>query len=184
MRIELHEGGHAVFCLYGFEFEFDFDDFFNLREKPFVDFGQVKHLVHRHALREGVADIPNTLRTGLAQFFFQYFAVLGFFVHALDTDLEATEGFLEGFLEGATHGHHLTHRFHLGGETRIGGGELFKGKTWDFGDHVVNTGLKARGGCTASDFVFEFVQRIANGQFGRHFGNRKTCGFGGQCTGA
>ena len=83
-------------------------------------------------------------------------------------------------MNGAPHRHHLAHRFHLRGEAVVGGGEFFKRKTRDFGHHIINARLKRSRGAPAGDVVLQFIERVAHRQFGRHFGNRKAGGFGGQ----
>ena len=137
-------------------------------------------LGHTHALGKSVADIPNAVRPRCAEFFFQHLAVLGFFVHAIHADFQAAQGLLERLLKGAAHGHHLAHRLHLGGQSAVGLGEFFKGKARNFGDHVIDAGLETGWGGTARDVVAQFIQGIAHGQFGRHLGNGKTGGLGGQ----
>jgi hypothetical protein len=77
---------------------------------------------------EGVAHVPDALGTGLAQFLFQDFAVLGLFVHAVHAHFQAAQGLLEGFLEGAADGHHLAHGLHLRGQAVVGSGNFSKAK--------------------------------------------------------
>ena len=129
---------------------------------------------------KGIAHIPDALGAGFAQLFFEHFAVLGFFVHAVHAHFQAAQGFLERLLEGAAHGHHLAHRFHLGGQSAVSGREFFKRKTRNLGDHIVNAGLEARRRGTPGDVVAQLVQGVAHGQFGGHLGNGETRGFGGQ----
>ena len=160
--------------------ELEFDDLLNLRQKPRVDFGQRVHLLHAHALGETIAHVPDALGAGLTQLFFQHFAVLGFLIHAVHANFQAAQGFLERLLEGAAHGHHLANRFHLGGQSAVGGGELFKRKARDLGDHIVNAGLEAGRRSAAGDVVAQFIQGKADGQFGGHFGNRKAGRLGRQ----
>ena len=166
-----------------FQLQLQAHDLLNLHQKPTVDTGQLEHLVHAHAHGKGVAHVPNALGAGRAQLFFQHFAVLGFLVHAIDAHFQATQGFLEGLLEGAAHGHDLAHRLHLCRQAAVGSGEFFEGKTRNFGDHVINAGLKTGWGCAAGNVVSELVQRIAHRQLGRHFGNRKARGLGRQRRG-
>ena len=163
-----------------FQLQFDLDDLFNLDQEPTIDFGEVKDLIHRQALGKGVSHVPNALGTGLTQFFFQDFTVLGLFVHAVDTDFQAPQSFLERFLEGAPHGHHLAHRLHLRRQAAVGGREFLESKAWDLGHHVIDAGLKTGGGGPTRDVVAQFVQGVAHGQFGRHFGDGKPRGLGGQ----
>ena len=164
--------------------ELEFDDLLNLRQKPGVDFGERVHLLHAHTLRETVTHVPDALRAGLAQFFFQHFAVLGFLIHAVHADFQAAQGFLERLLESAAHGHHLANRFHLGGQAAVSSGEFFKRKARDLGDHVVNAGLEAGRRGTAGYVVAQLIQGKANSQFGGHFGDWKAGRFGRQCRGA
>src|SRR2546428_3870135 len=44
-------------------FEFDLHDLFDLHEEPLVDLGDVVHLVQRPAGSEGIAHIPDAVRT-------------------------------------------------------------------------------------------------------------------------
>ena len=94
---------------HGFELKLDLDDLLDLHQKPGVDLGQRKHLVHAHAQGKSITNVPDALGAGRAQLFFKHFAVLRLFVHAVHADFQAAQGFLERLLEGATHGHHFAH---------------------------------------------------------------------------
>ena len=133
-----------------------------MHQKPRIDFGQGKDFVHAHALAEGVAYIPNTVGTRFAEFFLEHFAVLGFFVQTVYANLQATKSFLERLLKSTANRHHLADRFHLGGQATVGGGEFLKRETWDFGDYVIDAGLKAGWRCASRNFVAQLVQGIAN----------------------
>ena len=98
---------------HGFELKLDLDDLLDLHQKPGVDLGQRKHLAYAHAQSKSIADVPDALGAGRAQLFFKHFAVLRLFVHAVDADFQAAQGFLERFLEGAAHGHHFANGLHL-----------------------------------------------------------------------
>ena len=91
------------------ELELDINDFLDLCKKPEINRCQLMDFLQRETLSKGITDIPDTVRTGLAQLFFDDFAVGGFFIHAIDTDLETAQRFLEGFLEGTSNRHHFTH---------------------------------------------------------------------------
>ena len=93
---------------HGFELKLDLDDLLDLHQKPGVDLGQRKHLVHAHAQGKSITDVPDALGAGRAQLFFKHFAVLRLFVHAVHANFQAAQGFLKGLLEGAAHSHHLT----------------------------------------------------------------------------
>ena len=152
----------------------------DLDEEPAVDPCQCKHFVNTPTSGECVAEVPDPVRSRLAQFLLQQLTILSLLVHAVNTDFQAPQGFLERFLKSATNRHHLTHRFHLGGQPTVGCRELFKGEARNFGDHVVDTRLKTRWRCTACDLVAQLIQRITHSKFGSHLGDRKPGGFGGQ----
>ena len=87
---------------------------------------------------------------------------------------------MQGFLESTAYRHHLTHRFHLRGKAVVGLGKFLEGKARYLGDHIIYAGLKRRWGSATRDVIFQFIQRITDGEFGRHFGDRKTGCLGGQ----
>ena len=94
-------------------------------------------------MREGIADVPDALGAGLAQFLLEHFAVLRLLVQAVDADFQAAQRLLERFLEGAAHRHHLADRLHLRRQARIGLREFLEREARDLGDHVVDAGLEA-----------------------------------------
>src|SRR6185312_5079526 len=71
------------------------------------------------------------------------------------------------------------HAFHLRGERGVGLREFLEGEPRDFRDHVIDGGLEAGGGF-AGDVVFNFVEQVADGEFGRDFRDGKPGGFGGE----
>ena len=166
---------------HGFKLKLDLDDLLDLHQKPGVDLGQRKHLVHAHAQGKSITDVPDALGAGRAQLFFKHFAVLRLFVHAVHANFQAAQGFLERLLEGAAHGHHFAHRLHLGGQAGICSRKFFKRKTWDLGDDVIDAGLKARRRGAAGDVIAQFVEGVADSQLGRDLGDRETCGLRSQC---
>ena len=86
-------------------------------------------------------------------------------------------------MDGAANRHGLAHRFHGGGEVRHRAGELFKGKARNLGHDIVNRRLKAGRG-DLGDVVVQFVQRVADGQFGGDLGDGEACRLGRQRRGA
>ena len=178
--------GFGVYIVERFrlKLQLDLHDLLNLHQEPAVDFGEGKHLLHTHALRKRVTHVPDAIRAWVAEFALQYFTVLRFLVHAVNAHFQPAQGFLERLLEGAAHRHDFAHRLHLRRQARISGGEFLKSETRDFGDHVVNARLKTRRRGAAGDFIFQLIQGVAAGEFGRHFGNRETGGFGCERGGA
>jgi hypothetical protein len=165
-------------------FEFDFDDLLNLHQKPFVNLGDVMHLVQAPAGGKGITHVPDAVGPGLAELFLKQFAVLRLFVHAIHADFQAAQRFLERLLKGAAHRHHLTHTLHLGGQAAVGSRKFLKCETRNLGDHIVDAGFKRCRRGAPGDLVLEFIQGIAHRQLGRHLGNRETRGFGRQRAGA
>ena len=163
-----------------FQLQLDLDDLLDLNQKPGINLGQREHLVHTHTQGERIAHIPDTVRPRCAEFAFQHLAVLGFLVHAVHTNLEAAQRFLERLLEGPAHCHHLAYGLHLGGQAGISGRKFLERKTRNLGHHIVNAGFKTRRRCTARDVIAQLVQRVAHGQLGCDLGDRKARGFGGQ----
>ncbi len=98
-------------------------------------------------------------------------------------DLHRADAFLEGFLEGASDGHGFADGFHLGGEGFVGVGEFFEGPAGDFDHDVVDAGLEAGDGFLR-DVVGEFIERVADGEFGGDFGDGEAGGLGGEGGGA
>ena len=139
------------------------------------------YFIHAPACGKGIAHKPDAVGARFAEFALQNFTVLGFLVHAVYAHFQATQGFLEALLESAPQRHDFAHAFHLRSQVVVGNGEFFKGKTRHFGDNVINAGLKAGGGQAASHVVTQLIERVANGQLGRHFGDRKARSFGGKC---
>ena len=161
----------------GFQFQFDLDDLLDLNQKPAVDLGQCKDFLNTQAHGKRIAHVPNAVRTRRAEFLLKHFAVLRFFVHPINADFKPAQGFLERLLESPAHGHDFANRLHLCRQTRISRGEFLKRKTWNLGHHVIDARLETGRRRTTGDVVAQLVQRVANGQLGRHFGNRKTSRF-------
>ena len=83
------------------------------------------------------------------------------------------------FVDRAADGHRLAHRLHRCGQVGFRAREFFERKARDFGDDIVD-GRFERRRCDLGDVVVQFVQRVTDGQFGRDFRNRETCGLGCQ----
>ncbi len=66
----------------------------------------------------------------------------------------------------------------------IGLGKLLEGEARHLGDHVVDGRLEGGRGGAAGDLVLQLVEGVAHGQLGRHLGDGKAGGLGGQRRGA
>ena len=163
------------------ERQFDIDDFFDLRQKPWINLGELMHLVKTKSLREGIAYVPNALGTGLAKFDLDFFAIGCFLIETIDTNFETTQRFLKGLLKGPANGHHFTNRLHLCGQARIRGGEFLECKTWHFGHNVIDRRLKRGRRRATGDFVFQLIKGVTDSETRGDFSNRETRCFGREC---
>src|SRR5690606_10651758 len=94
--------------------------------------------------------------------------------------LECAKSLLERLLERAPDCHGLTHRLHLGGQTRVRSRELLEGEPRALHHHVVQHGLK--GGRRGTRYVVgNLVQRVTNCQLGPDTRNGKSGCLGRQC---
>ena len=152
---------------------FNINEFLDLHKEPHVDVGHLMHFIERHADAESVCHIEDALGTGFTDFVNDFFTIVRNRRKAVLAGFQTAQGFLDGFLEGRADGHHFAHGLHLRRQSIVGLREFLEGKTWHLGDHVVNGGLKRRGGCAARDVVFELVKRIAHGKLGGDLGNRE-----------
>ena len=98
-------------------------------------------------------------------------------------DFHGADDLLEGFLEGAADGHGFADALHLGRERFVGFGELLKRPAGHLDDDVVDGGLEARAG-GAGDVVLEFVQGVADGEFGGDLGDWEPRRLAGERAGA
>ena len=85
---------------------------------------------------------------------------------------------MEGLFEGAADGHGFADGFHGGGEGALGAFEFFEGKARDFCDDVIDCWLEGGRDLSACDVVVEFIERVADGEFGGNFGDGEASGFG------
>ena len=140
---------------------------------------------------ERLGDIPDPLVARLLEFTPQGRGeVLGIdigrhdLVEAIRTGFQTAQRFLQRLLESAADGHDLADRFHLRGQARLRVGELLEREARHLGDDIVDGRLERRRYGAAGNLVAQFVERVATGQLGRHFGDRKTGRLGGERRGA
>ena len=100
-------------------------------------------------------------------------------VHVL---FQGTNGLHQRSLKIVTDAHDLSGGLHLCGQRPLGREKLIKGQTRDFHHTVVQRGFKACIGLPG-DSVFNLVQRISQGNLGRHLGDRISGGLGSQGRG-
>jgi hypothetical protein len=151
----------------------DLHQFLDLREEPRIDGGFLEHFRQRHADAEGIADKPDAVRSGLAEFLHDLVAVGRTLVEAIGADLEAAQRLLKRLLEGAADRHHLAHRLHLRRQVVVGLREFLEREARDLRDDVVDGRLERRRRSTSGDLVAQFVERVAHRQLGRDLGDWK-----------
>ncbi len=169
-------------------------NFLNLRQKPAVDFGQLKDFFDTEAGAQGVAYEEDALGVGDAEplgdefarqdvtvpiDFVAYTPGLAVAAQTVAANLKRTQGLLQRFLERAAYGHGFADAFHLRVEGRIGLREFLEGEPGDFGDDVINGRLET-GWSFAGDVVLDFVEQVTHGEFGGDFCDGEPGGLGGQ----
>ena len=163
------------------------DDLADAGKEPRVKFGDRVDVDVGHAVAHGLGDGADAVRVLLGQGLGDGGCVRcarNFdFVEACEARFHRGQCLLHGFVEGAADGHSLAHGFHRRCEVNLGTCEFLEGKAWDFGDDIVDCGLE-RCRCDACDVVVQFVEGVADGELGRDFRNRETCGLGGERGGA
>src|SRR5690606_8256023 len=86
------------------ERQLNVDNLLDLRKEPRIDLGELMNVFQAEALGERITFIPDTLRTRLAEFNLQFFAVGRHLVKAVHPYFQPAQGLLERFLEGAADG--------------------------------------------------------------------------------
>ena len=186
-----HSFGHGLSVFGGSQLFFKIHNLFDLHQKPTVNFREAENLLDGEARAQGVAKEEDAFvprwRDQLAPKAFggarEDVAVAidfradapGFAVaaQAAAANLQRAQAFLQAFLERAPDGHRFADTFHLRGERGVGLREFLEGNARNLGDDVINARLEARGGF-ARDVVLEFVEQVADGEFGEiKFRNRR-----------
>ena len=92
--------------------------------------------------------------------------------------IQHANGFLEGFFEAAANSHNFAHGTHLWTNMAVGILEFLQVPAGDFNGYVVEGWFEA-GGCDFGDFVDEFRQGVAEGEFCCYVSKWVTCDFAG-----
>src|SRR5580698_3205968 len=147
-------------------------NFFELIEKPRVNRCHLRDLFDGETLAKRVLDISQTLGMRRDQALCKN---LGFNLLGANTFacIERANSFLKCFFKRAADGHHFADRLHLRSQRFVGAGKFFELPLRNLDDYVIERGLEA-GWSLARDVVRNLVERVANGEFGRNFCNRKT----------
>ncbi len=126
-------------------------DLLDLAEEPGIVVAGGMNILDAGAEPEGLGDFEDAVGGGRAERGADGVLVVAF-AGALNRDLietgeaglEAAQRLLQRFLEGAADRHDFAHRFHRGGEGRIGAGEFLEGKARDLGDDIIDGRLEGR----------------------------------------
>ena len=89
---------------------------------------------------------------------------------------EAADAFAKSFLKGAPDGHDFTDGLHLGAEGGVGTWELFEGPLRDLANNIIDGGFEGRRS-DAGDVVLQFVETVADGEFGSDLRDGEAGGF-------
>ena len=139
-------------------------------------------LLHRCAPLQGFKHIKAPFIVGRVQvshdFFGGHLFQLGQ-VQGVHLQLRPTHRLHNGLLKAGADAHHLAGGLHLGAQLPGGVDEFIKGPLGPLYHHIVQRRFKAGIGL-AGNGVDDFIQRIANGDFGRHLGDGITGGLTGQ----
>ncbi len=161
----------------GSEVRLHLDDVAQVAQEPGVDLRAPVDLLEAHTAPERLGDGPGTTRPRLIDLPPESRHPLltlghGRRLEARVTDLQGAQRLLKALLEGPTDGHHLAHRFHLGGEEVIGAGKFLEGEARHLGDHVVDAGLEA-GRRLTGDVIGNLVEGESDGELGGDLRDRK-----------
>ena len=155
------------------------DQFLHLAQEPRVELGDLVDAINAHAGAQGVSRHQQAVRRRAAQGSLDFLdAGANQMLNLVKTGqagFKAAQRLLHTFLPVAADGHHLAHRLHGGAEQILRTLELFKGKTRNLGDDIVDGRLeRGRGG--AGDIVHDLIERVSHCQQRCDLGDRETGG--------
>src|SRR5262249_23198781 len=154
------------------------DDLSQLGQEPGVNARQLVDFINGPASLEGGVEVMDAFAVRDDQL-----AAQRFVVDVTDVRrgrrvgrFERAHAFQKRLFERAPDGHRLADRFHLRAERVFGAGEFLEGPFRNLDHDVINRRLE-RSGRLLGDVVIDLVQRVADGQFRRDFGDRESGGF-------
>ena len=169
----------------------EIDDFLQAIDVPMVDLARLVDSIVVHAEPQRLRDDEQPVGRGCAERATHDIHVvadaepLDFdLVEAGQSGLQRAQSLLQGFGERAADRHDLADRFHGGRQDRLGAGKLFKGEARNLGHHIIDRRLERGRRRAAGDVVGDLVERVADGELRRHFGDRETGRLRGESRGA
>ena len=150
-------------------------DMLQLMDEPLVHLRDARDVVYGQlAAAQHLRHDEDALIVDEGKLLFQTFIIpvgKAFQIETVHTDLEGTCRLEDGTFKAAVNGHDLARRLHLRAERMIRVDEFVERPARELHHAVVNGRLKA-GLCLLRDRVDDLIQRIADGDFRRHLGNR------------
>ena len=168
-------------------FVFERDDVGDLTEEPRIDPRNVVDLADAHAVAQHLRDFEQPVGRRLADRGAHRIGVIGL-AEALDLDLvepgksrlQRPQRLLQRLGKRPPDRHGFADRFHRGRQRGIGAREFFEREARDLGDDIVDRRLERGGRRAAGDVVGDFIERVADREPRRDFGDRKSRRFGGE----
>ena len=154
---------------------------FDLFEKPGVILAGGLNILDRQTVTESLRNDQHAVgswRGHRRQHHVSRFAKANL-VEASQLRFQGPKGLLKRFRETAADGHGLADRFHRSRQHRFGAGEFLEGEPGNLGDHVVD-GRFERRRSDAGNVIVKLIEPIADGKFGRHFGDGEARRFRGK----
>mmetsp|Transcript_27789 Transcript_27789/g.69668 ORF Transcript_27789/g.69668 Transcript_27789/m.69668 type:complete len:440 (+) Transcript_27789:2089-3408(+) len=162
---------------------------FHLAKEPGIKCRQLTDLLCGHASHECLMNGVDAIWVGHCECLLQrlrvthHAAILGIESPSGVAGLDGAECFVEGLLPGAADAHRLADRLHLRGKDRRATRELLESKAGNFGDDVVDAGLKA-GRSLAGDVIRNAVKGTSDCELSGHLGNWEARRLGREGRGA
>ena len=163
------------------DFGFHLDDAADLGQEPRIDMAGIVDVGIAHAEPHRLRHFQQAVRRRRAERGADGVLVVAL-IEARDGDLIKTgqsgfqraQRFLQAFRECAADRHRLADRFHRGGEHRFGAGKFLEGKARHLGDDVIDGRLERGRRGAAGDVVGDLVERVADRELCRDFGDGET----------